>query len=488
MNIPLGMGMSMSGFSLAINSYFTTKRTRAMALAVTITGLGPIVMPQVTSFLLSTYGIQGTILLFGAYSLHSAVGALLLQPLKWHKKSEPLSLETVTKTPDILNNTEDTSNVNAEEETILQPSRSIANNYQMKRKISTIDHDSEVGSIYGFDTPLPRQTSVETRANASYDTNYDIEMSIMNGTSMTSLHGSRKYLNGAMVPWWNSTKSVNSINLGSSIKIFEEPVPITKKLTFIDVNDANGICQNNVEKDSLIEKKADTGSTIVDDDNDNNEKKSVVWRFLRWLASMYDLDLLRDPIYVNMMIGMSVAIFAEANFSLLTPFILADMNMSTPQIASAMSLIALSDLLSRGASPFLGEWLHQPARMMYLLSLCLLIISRSSLLFTNSLTTVLIVTVGLGVAKGVRSVYMVLVIPSYVPIEKLPSASGIQMLTNGVILTCVGPLVGLIRDKTGSYTPCIILVNCVTAVTVIMWLTEIVILKRIARRKSRSPT
>lgn len=92
---------------------------------------------------------------------------------------------------------------------------------------------------------------------------------------------------------------------------------------------------------------------------------------------MYDLDLLRDPIYVNMMMGMSVAIFAEANFSLLTPFILADMNMTTPQIASAMSLIAMCDLVFRGLAPFLGEWLRQPPRMMYLLSLCLLIISRT---------------------------------------------------------------------------------------------------------------
>lgn len=54
----------------------------------------------------------------------------------------------------------------------------------------------------------------------------------------------------------------------------------------------------------------------------------------------------------------------------------------------------------------------------------------------------MIVAVGLGVAKGIRSVYMVLVIPGYVSIEKLPSASGIQMMTNGVILTCFGPLIG----------------------------------------------
>ncbi|XP_032664227.1 uncharacterized protein LOC116840953 isoform X2 [Odontomachus brunneus] len=449
-----GMGLSISGFSLAVNSYFTKKRTRAMSLAVTIMGIGPIIMPQVVSFLLSTYDVQGTILLLGAYSLHSLVGAMLLQPLKWHMKSIPICLETIPKTTDILNNTEgDTSSINVEDEIALPSSRSLTNSHQRKRKMSTIDHDSEVGSIYGFDTPLPRQTSVETRTNTSHDANYDIEMSIINGTSMTNLYGSRKYLKPS---WWNST---NSVNLGSSIKIFEEPAPITKKLIFIGDNEVNGNCQNNVEKDSLIEKKTDNSPTVVnDDDNNNSESKSAIRRFLQWFASMYDLDLLRDPIYVNMMLGMSVAIFAEANFSLLTPFILADMNMTTSEIASAMSLIAMADLINR------------------------------ALLFVNSFIGVLIVAVGLGMAKGIRSVYMVLVIPNHVPIAKLPSASGIQMMVNGLILTCFGPLIGVIRDSTGSYSTCIILINCVTAITVTMWLTEMVIRTCSARRKSRSLT
>lgn len=67
----------------------------------------------------------------------------------------------------------------------------------------------------------------------------------------------------------------------------------------------------------------------------------------------------------------------------------------------------------------------------------------AALLFANSFTSIMIVTVGLGVAKGIRSVYMTLVIPSYVPLAKLPSASGIQMMFNGLILTCFGPLIGI---------------------------------------------
>lgn len=56
--IAIGMSMSMSGFSLAMNSYFTTKRGRAVGMAMTLTGLGPILMPQIASFLLLFYGVQ----------------------------------------------------------------------------------------------------------------------------------------------------------------------------------------------------------------------------------------------------------------------------------------------------------------------------------------------------------------------------------------------------------------------------------------------
>lgn len=88
--------------------------------------------------------------------------------------------------------------------------------------MSSIDHDVEVGSIYGFDTPLPRQISVDrtsilfdnlnfliinslkncTELNGQisyiiflsvYDTNYDTEMSIIKGASMTNLDDNRKY-------------------------------------------------------------------------------------------------------------------------------------------------------------------------------------------------------------------------------------------------------------------------------------------------------
>lgn len=154
------------------------------------------------------------------------------------------------------------------------------------------------------------------------------------------------------------------------------------------------------------------------------------------------MGLLNDKIYLNMMIGLAIAVFAEINFSLLTPFFLMEFNYSTDQIAIFMSTLAVVDMFCRFVSPFIGDYFKQPPRVMYMYALLMLIITRTSLLFTKNFSEILFVAIGLGLAKGVRSVYMSLVIPSYIPLERLASASGIQMVTNGIIILSMGSFVG----------------------------------------------
>ena len=64
-----------------------------------------------------------------------------------------------------------------------------------------------------------------------------------------------------------TAKSTDSVHLGSSIKIFDEPVSITKKLMFIDGVSKNNNVSPNVEKDTLLEKDADNCS-IKENNND----------------------------------------------------------------------------------------------------------------------------------------------------------------------------------------------------------------------------
>lgn len=164
--------------------------------------------------------------------------------------------------------------------------------------------------------------------------------------------------------WWSST-SLNTVHLGSSIKIFDERGRRTSKAV-------NGINDSSVVKD--INQESD--QQVQDLDDTETGKKGLLQRIFSSVVRVFDLELLCDPIYVNIMVGMSLAVFAELTFSILTPFILADFGLGTSQIATFLSTLAVADIIFRFFAPFIGQYLKKPPRKMYMLTLVFLILTR----------------------------------------------------------------------------------------------------------------
>lgn len=82
----LGLGFINPSSFIAVNSYFTTKRGRAVGLALAGTGLGQMIMPYVVRVLLDEYGFRGASLIMGALALNGIFGASLFQPVEQHMK------------------------------------------------------------------------------------------------------------------------------------------------------------------------------------------------------------------------------------------------------------------------------------------------------------------------------------------------------------------------------------------------------------------
>ena len=250
-------------------------------------------------------------------------------------------------------------------------------------------HEMDVHSIYGADTPLPerRRFVILNRAKVLLPVKVTIKERIF-----------IIYFQIEEQETWHSALSLNTINLGSSWKIFEEAGYKPLSLESEEVS--------NKEKSLTIEEMIH---------EEQQKKDNCCLKVLKQMFYFFDFDLLRDPYYINLLagkfyhfvnyyllrifnniksvltiyyinsyviffkslLGMSLAMTAEINFSLLTPFILTDFYLNEQQIATVMAVIAVLDLIFRFIAPYIGDGLKVSARIMYMVAMSLLILSRT---------------------------------------------------------------------------------------------------------------
>ncbi|XP_017110895.1 uncharacterized protein LOC108134900 isoform X2 [Drosophila elegans] len=450
-----GMGISVSASSLAINTYFQQKRRRAAGFSWTITGLGPIFLPHLVTFMLTIYGVQGTTLLFAAISLHAFVCALIYQPVRYHVR-----IHTPVDPPD-------------QEQ---QPEPLCAHcAWQQKR---------EPGGI--FSSQYLCQDDDAQRPG------YEI---CEPGTPM---------LSRANDGWYGSRLSLTSGRIRfrtiSSSKDLEQTqrlhCPISEEQ---NANEAEEFLRpNNFRRErveSNLEAKlycrcAQLREEHGQHNNNQKEKEAEVeaplhdpqMSFLAKVVTFFDLDLLRDFTFVNLVAGLTIINFGELNFSILTPFILADFGFDTPQITLAMSLLAGLDITMRFLVPFLTEKIPWDNRVFFLIGVVGIALGRTVVACTRSYSLILGSFVWIGLCKGVRTIFWPLIIPGYVPLNRLPGASGLQLLISGLFTLIGGPFVGLVRDRY-NYSVTLHCLNMMSFVAAASWTLEALVRRH--RRKRR---
>lgn len=111
--------------------------------------------------------------------------------------------------------------------------------------------------------------------------------------------------------------------------------------------------------------------TIVVDDDAN--KKYSIWEKI---VIFFDLDLFNDPIYLNIMLGITIANFWEINFSILTPFVLQEFEFEKYQTATFMSLLGATDIVIRFFVPFVADKIGWSNRIFFLIGVLSMAVGR----------------------------------------------------------------------------------------------------------------
>ncbi|EDW65804.1 uncharacterized protein [Drosophila virilis] len=437
-----GRGLTVSASSLAVNTYFKSKRRTATAYQFGVAGLGPIVCPYFATFMLQQFGVQGTTMLFAGASLHTIACSLIYQPVKWHVVKRDKDAEA------------------------LQPPKSQA-----------IVEDEDEDIIKHVVEP---ETPVLPRANDGW---FGSRASLNSSGTRNRLNswdkqqgGERGHLELRRLSSRDSGgRQHRSISVSHSIK--EE----TQDQDVADYDFENHEQSQPLKPQPQPEPQLLTAKQLQQLEDEQEQERRKKLPFYQKIVIFFDLDLLRDITYVNLAVGITLINFVEINFAILTPFILSDLGFNSSQIAFAMSLLGFFDLVIRFLIPLITakfSWSNRTFFVVGILGMCL---GRALLSMTTNFYVMVAIFLWLGLNKAFRTVFWSLIIPSYVPLKRLPAAAGLQLLMSGTFSMAFGPVIGLIRDNT-SYAFTLNCLNALCVMAIALWYLEDCI--RARRRKS----
>ncbi|KAK2585103.1 hypothetical protein KPH14_008615 [Odynerus spinipes] len=506
-----GVGITMSANALALNTYFKEKRRIATGLSWTCTGMGPIVMPQIITVLVPMFGTQGTILIFGGFAFNAVACSLLLQPVSLHISNTKTSKEGYNEVSQEMAADKNSLQNGTSLDVIKYHSHSLESVENGKAIYDALGrakpkfgsqylyYDDEEDGASGIDVISPG-TPMMSRANDGWFSKRNASNTSLASRSSkresnqkpvsrkTSLNLSRppsvKTLNrGPSIRTLNRQNSDNERRRRNISTLQPSATPLIILSESCEHTDDDEKCKE-IDCNRHAEESSATVEKIASFKDAFDEKiieEPAYKSFLKAVVIFFDLDLLRDSVYVTLMLGITFANFAELNFSLLTPFILGEYGFSKIQVATVMSVLAGVDVLTRITIPFLASFISWENRTFFLVGVSGMAIGRIVLAHVQDFGISMAVAILIGAGKALRTIFMALVIPSHVPLSRLPAATGLQLLVSGIVFLTLGPVVGWIRDST-NYTIMLHFLNIFTYLTAISWITEDCLRKRQRKR------
>lgn len=496
-----GVGLTTSSNSLALNTYFKERRRIVTGISWSVTGLGPIVFPFIVTFLIPIYGVTGTVLIFGGIGMNALCCAFLLQPVMWHVKKKGSNnaqeiecsyCQSLNKkqggslwSSQYLFNVDDKRMVGYE---IIDPGTPMlarANDgwfssnsakrslYSSRMSLSSKKPSTQnlAKSIVDKRMPESQPEVMPVRKNLSSSsfrhnkTSPATPMASRNSFVMPQIsEGKTSLADGLMRQ--TSRKRTNTFTLEKEILDAAKD----KLEEYVEVANEKMI---RCTCEEVRQQQRDLQNRQMND-NESDDENFTLWQKIR---IFFDLDLMKDMTYLNIMFGLIIAHFAEMNFSVLTPFVLTDFGLEKPQIAFCMSILGITDILCRFTIPFVAGLIGFDNRTFYLIGIVNLAIGRIVLAHFHSYYVAIGVFLWNGFNKGLRTVFMNLCIPSHVPIDRLPAATGLHLLFSGIFYILFGPVIGYVRDNS-DYTVALHCLNIATFVCAISWIIEMVIVKR----------
>ncbi|XP_030766459.1 uncharacterized protein LOC115890384 isoform X2 [Sitophilus oryzae] len=428
----LGVGLTASATFVALNNYFVKRRGQAIGFSLAGTAFGMMLMPQAVRLLLDIYGFRGAILVLGGFALNSLVGSMLLQPAKWHYILEEKNIEEGEYKQEMETIKEDGEDDDAE----LESNTLISNNLGVR----TFE-ELKAGGLTRKST-FPRNFSTMSFVGNKGKRRSSKE-SIVSSYSRLDFTGSSIQLH------------IDSADTPDSIEPAPSSARLRRNLSYPGVQFSP---QQKVLKELQREHL-----------KFKEQQEKTFWQKI---VEFMDFDLLKDPIYLNLVFGLSVFYVAEQNFKMVMPFFFQSIGYTKQDVALFLSVQAFTDVLARLILPPICDRLLISKRTLFMSGIFVLGICRSVLAHQTEYVWILVWLVIAGFTRGAALINFAITISEYATLEKLPAAFGLHNVGKGLFVVILGPVLGKIRDITQSYPICLHSQTLLIMTCVIAWSIE----------------
>lgn len=174
-------------------------------------------------------------------------------------------------------------------------------------------------------------------------------------------------------------------------------------------------------------------------------------------SKFLDLTLLRDPVYLVILISNLTNAIGYTNFIILLPTYAASLGYSKDQGAYLLSIVSALDLIGRIGGSALSDIELIPKTWYYVGGLAISGISLAVVPFASTYPTVSCWCALFGLASGTYVGITTVIMADMLGTERLTSSYGISLFLNGILQLIGPPICGLWFQSIGTFGP---IFNC----------------------------
>ncbi|XP_063392072.1 monocarboxylate transporter 13-like isoform X1 [Cydia fagiglandana] len=451
-----GAGLAFPPTVYIVTSYFVRLRGLANGICMSGSAFGSIILPPVLRYLLETYGYKGAVLILGGIMLNVWAAALLFQPVEEHmvrKYKEPEEEEDnpqlepfiEEEVPDLEDAEHPKVLVTSEADTPSGGDRVTNGSPPIYPSHGNLDeknfYRSASAALVGKEHERYRKISAPANSKhglqhisskvSTMPSNPSLLESVPEGKAsrVNSTDAFGKKLTIPKTPKRSpSTSSFQYMSTpfhGSTLSAFEKPSEFASQFSLKSVTESLApitYCCGCRKKDTKKEP-----------------------------SKYFDLQLLKDPIYLVILFSNCTNAISYTNFIILVPSYAKECGFDKSLGAYLLSIISLLDLAGRIGGSAISDVVATPKRYFFIFGLLLSGLSLAVLPLFTSYVAISVFCSIFGLASGINTGVTALVMTEMLGTERLMSSYGISLFINGILQLVGPPICGFWFEYTQSY-------------------------------------